>query len=146
MPIFGQKLCEWVKIVYFFSSVFFFQLLNLSEWVDFKLFLGFCFFFLNNTPPKFENNRKVPQKQHKVPFFWPFFADIWFFSSEWLANFSWEKIKNSLYFFFPKSGKKIQNSLKSSEWVGCKLFPGKKNTVPLAQDEAQITSTGSKSN
>ena len=32
-----------------------------------------------------------------------------------------------MYFFFsPKSGKKIQNSLKSSEWVVCKLFPGNK--------------------
>ena len=62
--------------------------------------------------------RKVPKNQHKVPFFGPFFADIRLFLSEWLANFSREKIKNSLYFFFQKVEKKYNKILPNrvSEW------------------------------
>ena len=116
-----NRVSEWKCCIFFSSAVFFFRLLNLSEWVDFKLFLG-----KKNTQNFWEKNgkkkytskiRKVPKNSIKYLFLVIFFADIRFFLSEWLANFSQEKINNSLYFFFPKSGKKnkiLPNRV--SEW------------------------------
>ena len=59
--IFGQKSSEWVKMLLFFFPVllFFFLLLNLGEWVYFKLFLG-----KKNTSKFLEKNGKksTPRK------------------------------------------------------------------------------------
>ena len=95
-----NRVSEWKCCIFFSSAVFFFRLLNLREWVDFKLFLGkktffgFCFFFLN-TFPKFEKIRKVPKNSIKYLFLDLFFCRY-------------------LIFF---------------EWVACKLFLGKKKFV-----------------
>ena len=101
--IFGQKSSEWVKIVFFFPVPYFFSgLLNLSEWVDFKLFLKkkirFLFFFFEKK--KYTNIWKVPKKQkeqHKVPYFELFFSDIRFFF-EWVACKLFQEKKVCIFF------------------------------------------------
>ena len=49
------------------------------------------------------------------------------FLSEWLINYSWEKIKNVCFFFSNFSEKKKKTLFQNlSEWVTPKLIPGKK--------------------
>ena len=112
---------KWVKMLFFFfRPCFFFSgpWERVSEWV-----VNFSWEKKNT----FLLEKKTPQKCKNTCF--P--RGAVFHPSEWLSNFSWEKKNTSVFFFFQKSGKKKQNSLKTSEWVGVKLFRGKKNTVPL---------------
>ena len=125
-------ICEWVSknCVFFFRPCFFFfyGLWKSSEWVVGKLSLG-------KKKTIFGRKKKTTEKlkiAKKIPFFGFFylFLQVEFSqSSEWRANFSWEK-KNTAG-KKNKTGKKKQKMPKTSEWVPCKLFRVKKNTVPL---------------
>ena len=112
-----NRVSEWKCCIFFFQCcIFFSRLLNLSEWVDLKLFLGkkYILVYFLNTTQKLEKIRKVPKNSVKYLFLDLFLVDIWFFSSEWLANFSWEK--KSSYFFSKmwKKNKILPNRV--SEW------------------------------
>ena len=116
---------EWVKMVFFFPTLFFFPALwnRVSEWrVNFswekkkQLLAG-------------KKKQRKKMKFDKRCRFLPFLTFFWRFTvsqlSEWLANFSWEK-KNSLFFFSKTREKKTK--IAQSEWVSTpQSFPGKKN-------------------
>ena len=122
---------EWVSkngVFFFFPTLFFFSRpLKSSEWVTGKLFLG--------KKKKTTFDRKKKKKQRKkwnstkgAVFyrFWPFFG-VFRLSTEWVAcKLFLGKKKNSLFFFFPKHGKK-KTKIAQSEWVSTpQSFPGKK--------------------
>ena len=119
-PFYGFS-SDWVKMMFFLPTLFFFHPLKSSEWVTVN-----SSWEKKTTFGRKKNNEKTENRQ-KIPFcrFLPF-AD-WVFSVEWVACklFLGKKKPEK-----KQTRKKKQKMPKTSEWVPLNRFSAEKKTIP----------------